>query len=247
MVNRKIEISKEEICMYLHVPITEASAKLGISISVLKKRCRDFGIRRWPYRKIKSYEKKVSNLERNLLRNPEKSFEITTQIQRFSRKRQAAISHPESISSQGLESDFNGFALLESGTEIEDSNFFNKIHQCRSDHAPSIRYKDDKIQKYSDDSSSILRSENDNLSDVELLLSLSSTAAAAAGKSNNGSFSGTNSGSVSPKVNESHNESDNEMIMGSENIHFGMDYNDGDVVVLPPCSSFDMIPPAFIL
>ena len=48
MVNRKIEISKEEICMYLHVPITEASAKLGISISVLKKRCRDFGLNHLP-------------------------------------------------------------------------------------------------------------------------------------------------------------------------------------------------------
>lgn len=234
MVNRKIEISKEEICMYLHVPITEASAKLGISISVLKKRCRDFGIRRWPYRKIKSYEKKVSNLERNLLRNPEKSFEITTQIQRFSRKRQDAISHPESISSQSIENDLNGLALLENGTDIEDSNFFNKIHQYRNDPAAPRPEDDASADKG-----------HSELNDVELLLSLSS--ASPAGKSNNDSLSGLpSSGSVSPKVNESNNESDNEM-MGSERMHVDMDYNDGDVVVLPPCSSFDMIPPAFIL
>lgn len=199
--------------MYLHVPITEASAKLGISISVLKKRCRSFGIRRWPYRKIKSYEKKVTNLERNLLRNPEKSLEIATQIQRFSRKRQAAISHPEKITSNGIEVDMNGFELLENGVDIEDGNFFSKIHKYRNDCA-SISESSSPAEQISESPSS------NDLSDVELLLSLSSGA-----HSND-----------SVKLSESNSESDEEM-SGSED----------QIVVLPPCSSFDLIPPAFIL
>lgn len=221
MVNRKIEISKEEICMYLHVPITEASAKLGISISVLKKRCRDFGIRRWPYRKIKSYEKKVSNLEQNLLRNPEKSFEIATQIQRFSRKRAAAISHPEKITSQGVDVDLTNFGLLENGTEIEDRNFFKKIHSYRNESNLMLSEGNSPFEG----NSAIMEEEEGDLSDVELLLSLSA---------GNGKVNESNNESENENDNESEIENDNEIICG-----------DGDVVVLPPCSSFDLIPPTF--
>lgn len=216
MVNRKIEISKEEICMYLHLPITEASAKMGVSISVLKKRCRGFGIRRWPYRKIRSYEKKVSNLEQNLLRNPEKSFEIVTQIQRFARKREVAISHPEKISSsptssQSLDNEVDGLGLLENGVEIEDSDFFNKIHQHRN--------SSEKVSESTSPVESCSGSPRE-LSDEELLLSLS------------------NGTCWCSKADESNSGSDAEV-----------NYSDDkstDTIVLPPCSSFDMVPPAFV-
>ncbi|KAK9692329.1 hypothetical protein RND81_09G256900, partial [Saponaria officinalis] len=60
----KIEtISYEEIRKYFDMPISKAAKELNVGLTVLKKRCRELNIKRWPHRKIKSLESLISNVK----------------------------------------------------------------------------------------------------------------------------------------------------------------------------------------
>lgn len=46
-----------------HLPISSAAKKFDIGLTLLKKRCRELGLRRWPYRKLKSMDKLLQSIE----------------------------------------------------------------------------------------------------------------------------------------------------------------------------------------
>ncbi|CAN6276607.1 unnamed protein product [Urochloa humidicola] len=56
-------ITLVEIAPYFHLPISEASKTLKIGVSILKRKCRKYGIPRWPHRKIKSLDSLITDLE----------------------------------------------------------------------------------------------------------------------------------------------------------------------------------------
>lgn len=43
----------EELQENFHLPINEVACKLGVCVTVLKQQCRELGIIRWPYRKVR--------------------------------------------------------------------------------------------------------------------------------------------------------------------------------------------------
>ncbi|KAK8969803.1 Protein RKD4 [Platanthera guangdongensis] len=53
----------EEIKEYFGMPITKAAAEMNVGLTVLKKRCRDLGITRWPHRKMKSLNTLIHNIQ----------------------------------------------------------------------------------------------------------------------------------------------------------------------------------------
>lgn len=55
------EITKDEIKSWFHLPAEEACVRLGVSLTVMKKLCRGFGIQRWPYRKVASIKRLIHN------------------------------------------------------------------------------------------------------------------------------------------------------------------------------------------
>ncbi|XP_058772676.1 protein RKD5 [Vicia villosa] len=57
------KITLSDLVKYFDMPIAEASKKLNVGLTVLKKKCREFGIPRWPHRKIKSLESLIQNLQ----------------------------------------------------------------------------------------------------------------------------------------------------------------------------------------
>nr|GMD14730.1 protein RKD2-like [Ipomoea batatas] len=50
-------ISKEMISKYFHLPIYRAAKELRVGYTILKERCRELGIFKWPYRQLVSLEK----------------------------------------------------------------------------------------------------------------------------------------------------------------------------------------------
>ena len=60
---RMTEITLHDLSQYFHMPITQASKELKVGLTVLKKRCREFGIPRWPHRKMKSLESLINNIQ----------------------------------------------------------------------------------------------------------------------------------------------------------------------------------------
>lgn len=55
--------SKIDLTKYFQLPEKEVAKRLGMCLTSLKKICRQSGISRWPYRKIKSLDKKLHDLE----------------------------------------------------------------------------------------------------------------------------------------------------------------------------------------
>ncbi|XP_057774973.1 protein RKD4 [Salvia miltiorrhiza] len=53
----------EEIQKYFDFPITRAAKELNVGLTVLKKRCRELNIARWPHRKIKSLKSLIHNVK----------------------------------------------------------------------------------------------------------------------------------------------------------------------------------------
>ncbi|XP_065860924.1 protein RKD1-like [Euphorbia lathyris] len=56
-------LSKETISKYFYMPITQAARELNVGLTLLKKRCRELGIKRWPHRKLKSLDTLIKNVQ----------------------------------------------------------------------------------------------------------------------------------------------------------------------------------------
>lgn len=56
---------------YFHLPEKAVARQLGVCLTSLKKICRQNGIQRWPYRKLKSLDKKISKIESALSNSAE--------------------------------------------------------------------------------------------------------------------------------------------------------------------------------
>eukprot|EP00271_Cylindrocystis_brebissonii_P001325 TRINITY_DN11607_c1_g1_i2.p1 TRINITY_DN11607_c1_g1~~TRINITY_DN11607_c1_g1_i2.p1 ORF type:complete len:678 (-),score=155.82 TRINITY_DN11607_c1_g1_i2:1078-3111(-) len=57
------QVTLEDLRGNFHLPINKVAAKLGLCVTVLKQRCREHGIARWPFRKVRTLDTLISNLE----------------------------------------------------------------------------------------------------------------------------------------------------------------------------------------
>ncbi|KAJ7978432.1 RWP-RK domain-containing protein [Quillaja saponaria] len=56
-------LSRKTISQYFYMPITQAAKELNVGLTLLKKRCRELGIRRWPHRKLMSLQTLIKNVQ----------------------------------------------------------------------------------------------------------------------------------------------------------------------------------------
>ncbi|XP_031264011.1 protein RKD1-like [Pistacia vera] len=56
-------LSRKTISKYFYMPITRAAKELNVGLTLLKKRCRELGIRRWPHRKLMSLQTLINNVQ----------------------------------------------------------------------------------------------------------------------------------------------------------------------------------------
>ncbi|KAG8083062.1 hypothetical protein GUJ93_ZPchr0014g46559 [Zizania palustris] len=75
--NRKhiASITLSDIAQYFHLPIREASKTLKIGVSILKRKCRQYNIPRWPHRKIKSLDSLIQDLEQEKNKQTQKEMQ----------------------------------------------------------------------------------------------------------------------------------------------------------------------------
>nr|KYP55542.1 hypothetical protein KK1_001754 [Cajanus cajan] len=56
-------LSRKILSQYFYMPITQAARELNVGLTLLKKRCRVLGIRRWPHRKLMSLQTLINNIQ----------------------------------------------------------------------------------------------------------------------------------------------------------------------------------------
>ncbi|CAL0319521.1 unnamed protein product [Lupinus luteus] len=67
--HRSCALEFEDIKKHFGVPITEAAKELNIGVTLLKRRCRELNIMRWPHRKLKSLKLLIDNVKEMGLSN----------------------------------------------------------------------------------------------------------------------------------------------------------------------------------
>ncbi|KAG2701430.1 hypothetical protein I3760_06G044400 [Carya illinoinensis] len=65
----------DEIQKHFDIPITKAAKKMNVGLTVLKKRCRELNIKRWPHRKLKSLTSLINNVKELGLTNEVETLE----------------------------------------------------------------------------------------------------------------------------------------------------------------------------
>lgn len=61
--NNSKKLTRKIISQYFYMPITQAARQLNVGLTLLKKRCRELGIRRWPHRKLMSLQTLIKNVQ----------------------------------------------------------------------------------------------------------------------------------------------------------------------------------------
>ncbi|KAI5683774.1 hypothetical protein M9H77_05002 [Catharanthus roseus] len=56
-------LTRQMVSKYFYMPITQAAREMNIGLTLLKKRCRELGIRRWPHRKLMSLQTLINNFQ----------------------------------------------------------------------------------------------------------------------------------------------------------------------------------------
>ncbi|XP_040987633.1 protein RKD1-like [Juglans microcarpa x Juglans regia] len=56
-------LSRKTISQLFYMPIMQAAKELNVGLTLLKKRCRELGIRRWPHRKLMSLQTLIKDIE----------------------------------------------------------------------------------------------------------------------------------------------------------------------------------------
>ncbi|KAK2966847.1 hypothetical protein RJ640_027806, partial [Escallonia rubra] len=114
-------LALEDLAKYFDLPIAEASKNLKVGLTVLKKKCREFGIPRWPHRKIKSLDGLIRDLQEEVKRQQEADKAAATVVA----KRQRMIeSEKESIERKP-------FMEIQRETKKFRQDIFKKRHRAR--------------------------------------------------------------------------------------------------------------------
>jgi hypothetical protein len=86
----KKDLSIQTVAKSFHLPIHLAAESLGVGETWLKQKCREYDIKRWPYRKVKSLEKAIEKVTRLLqgCRDPEHGREMQKNLDELKKHRE---------------------------------------------------------------------------------------------------------------------------------------------------------------
>ncbi len=110
--NRR-DITLEDLEDHYDTPLRHVSQKMGLSITMLKKICRRFGIQRWPHRQIRSINRSIAKICKDgETASQQKPGEVQEQIKRLENKRRLIICG----ASSGLQPNIRN-AIFQAGAE----------------------------------------------------------------------------------------------------------------------------------
>jgi len=75
----KTLIELDKLKEHFHEPMADVARKFGVCTTFFKRMCRTYGIKRWPFRKLQSIEKKISQIQ-DLPHNSDKLSELNAAL-----------------------------------------------------------------------------------------------------------------------------------------------------------------------
>ncbi|CAN7035092.1 unnamed protein product [Brassica rapa subsp. trilocularis] len=88
-------LSKETISLYYDMPIAQAAKELNIGLTLLKKKCRDLGIQRWPHRKFMSLDNLIENVKEKLEKGEGNADEQRKKLEKLKKEKKRMKESPD--------------------------------------------------------------------------------------------------------------------------------------------------------
>ncbi|KAJ4879483.1 Protein RKD1 [Raphanus sativus] len=88
-------LSKEIISLYYDMPIAQAAKELNIGLTLLKKKCRDVGIQRWPHRKRMSLRNLIKYYKEKLEKGEGNADEISNNLEKLEKELKMTEEFPD--------------------------------------------------------------------------------------------------------------------------------------------------------
>lgn len=88
------DITFEELSKYFHLTINDAANQLSVCPTMLKKTCRQNGVDRWPYRKIKSIDSLIESLQKLIDDNKGEAPKLNMDMDDLLQKRKFLLENP---------------------------------------------------------------------------------------------------------------------------------------------------------
>ncbi|KAJ6996924.1 protein RKD5 [Populus alba] len=115
-------IALEDVVKCFGLPIVEASRNLKVGLTVLKRKCRELGIPRWPHRKIKSLDSLIRSLQEEAERHKQDSEDTTMAV---AKRRRMLEREKETIERKP-------FVEIQSETKRFRQDVFKRRHRARA-------------------------------------------------------------------------------------------------------------------
>ncbi|KAJ6774765.1 PROTEIN RKD5 [Salix purpurea] len=115
-------IALEDVVKHFGQPIVEASRNLKVGLTVLKRKCRELGIPRWPHRKIKSLDSLIRSLQEEAERHEQDKEDTTMAV---AKRRRMLESEKETIEKKP-------FMEIQSETKRFRQDVFKRRHRARA-------------------------------------------------------------------------------------------------------------------
>jgi hypothetical protein len=117
-------ITLELLQSYYNVPLAELAKELGLSLTLLKKICRKFGIQRWPHRQIRSLNKSAQELQERAYQatSAEEQADIKVQLDLLEKKKRLVTRG----ASSGLQSALRNALFLANPEQLQEHDAFSE-------------------------------------------------------------------------------------------------------------------------
>lgn len=115
-------IALEDVVKCFGLPIVEASRNLKVGLTVLKRKCRELGIPRWPHRKIKSLDSLICSLQEEAERHKQDNEDTTMAV---AKRRRMLEREKETIEKKP-------FMEIQSETKRFRQDVFKRRHRARA-------------------------------------------------------------------------------------------------------------------
>ncbi|KAK7309406.1 hypothetical protein RJT34_06110 [Clitoria ternatea] len=116
------KISLSDLVKYFGMPIVEASRNLNVGLTVLKRKCREFGIPRWPHRKIKSLDCLIHDLQEEV---KQQELENEEAVMAVTKRKRMLESEKENIEKRP-------FMDIQNETKRFRQDVFKRRHRARA-------------------------------------------------------------------------------------------------------------------
>ncbi|KAF8405546.1 hypothetical protein HHK36_010453 [Tetracentron sinense] len=120
------KIALADLAKYFDLPIAEASRNLKVGLTVLKRKCREFGIPRWPHRKIKSLDTLIHDLQKDLQEEAERQQQENKAAAMAVAKRQRMLEKEKECIER------KPFMEIQSETKKFRQDVFKRRHRARA-------------------------------------------------------------------------------------------------------------------